>query len=611
MAPVANAGLLYGPAVAMMMYNSDDVSCSDGQSAPSATNEAQANLRDNVESFGNGMKIKDDKVTLKDEKVTSPIAGKITDKTDNSLKIESSRPGQDTTIEIKDIDVKDDLEKDKKIRAGDELGKAKKDGDDYSFNISVKDDGNEISGEDWMAGAADSSGDNSTTTDSDGAQRPIGEEGPGGATGAEDPSNNLNSDQVSIVKTIIGVGEQMKSKGITTTDIQVAVATAETETGWQNYGNYGGKSHDGNAPTDGVYSPMKGSGSEISGGSKELAKSMDDPRITTKTDSDGNSLGTFQQQATLKSDGTQETDKDKTVWGKWESILNTVYSAQKFYETMLEKNPDASSRNAKSFGEQSHAVQGSAYPDKANQTEAKAKTLYDKYKGAGKDPNIKVFSDIKDAGVNLNSASSRGKVSGDSECAGSTSSSGERGGGMGARAGTLAANVIKYADSQTGLPYSQAAGERATLVETKPKYHDCSSFVSWAYWYGAGIWMSADAGGWTFATPAFDAKYGSMDDVKIYEGPSSGISESKLKAGDIINMDGHVYLYAGNDTEYAAHTYGQDSSKSSPWTTDAIEQPIRVYRPLNAKSPKEVQGSEPPKDVPSDIMKMWEKNKKW
>ena len=66
----------------------DDNQCSDGATAPKATNEDQANLKDNVESFGSGMKAKGNTITISDEKVTSPIAGKVTNVSDSEVTIE-------------------------------------------------------------------------------------------------------------------------------------------------------------------------------------------------------------------------------------------------------------------------------------------------------------------------------------------------------------------------------------------------------------------------------------------------------------------------------------------------------------------------------------------
>ena len=591
----------------------DDNQCSDGATAPKATNEDQANLKDNVESFGSGMKAKGNTITISDEKVTSPIAGKVTNVSDSEVTIESTRPGQDTTVVVKDIEIDSGIKKGNNITAGKTLGKAKKNGDDYSFTVSIKDDGKDKTAEEWYEEASKKAGSNSSSKDSSNAQTPIGESPDRGKTGAEAADGEYNADQVAIIKTIIAVGEQMKSKGITKKDIEVALATSSVETTFQNYGNYGGLPWKGKQPTNGVASPIGGSGSMIPGGSKELQKSMDDPRLTTESDSDLNSLGIYQQQATLNSDGTQNLNKDENVWGRWEAIVNTNYAAQKFYETMLERMPDDSSRQSLSFYEHAHNVQGSAFPDRVQEAKSTGEKLYSKYKGAGKSSDVELYSDINDAGVNLNSTSSRGSVSGDEECVGSTASAGERGGQMGVRAGTLAANILKFAEGEVGKPYSQAAGKRSMLLDTDPSHHDCSSFVSWIYWYGAGVWLSEDDTGWGWNTGTFDAKWRNNKDIKVYEGPSSGVDPKKdLKPGDIINMDSHVYIYAGDNSEYAAHTDGVPLSKSDTWDADVVSEPIRVYRPLNADNPKDVSGNgNPPKDPPSEVMKMWKSNKKW
>ena len=110
--------------------------------------------------------------------------------------------------------------------------------------------------------------------------------------------------------------------------------------------------------------------------------------------------------------------------------------------------------------------------------------------------------------------------------------------------------VEKMYSVQGTLKYAQNNAKYPGSRNPEDGSGDCSSTVQWAYKNILGV----DPGSWTGAQ---------REDSDTYTVATSTVDESKLQLGDLLLKDGHVEMYAGNNT-MIGHGGGKDGKTLGP-----------------------------------------------
>lgn len=506
-------------------------------------------------------------------------------------------------MEIKGVVIRQDLKEGDSVDIGDTLGSLSTDKDTFIAHTWVDDKPKDT--KEFMTRAMEKSSKNSAVEEEDGSAKGLYEDGEGvdivGGSGAI----GLAKGQVDNAKIIMAVAYQL---GVSEEGIKAALDVAQQESGLWNYSNERSK----------AYSPMAPSNNAVS--NAYLFSSTRDPR-SQRQGGDGNSTGLFQQQ--VKLDGNGEPTPDQP-WGRWEQSMDPAYATWKFFDA-----------GRKRFGEEwRHQARGTYYGIQGSIDDARPASrinasneifdaLFTEAKGMDFKDDIDSFaSDTGDAGLDSGAGSgvpdslkNGGSRAGAKRCKSNSRSSG---GQLHINADTLAESLVETARTQIGKPYSQRAGERSMLDQEDPSHQDCSSLVSWAYFWGAGMWPSSPGSTWPANTVAWEYLPTKEMIIKEYVSVASVDYEKDLKPADVINVGvpgktHHMYMYVGENREIAAHWYDTPLSEQPGWHTDAQGGPISVYRPLNADNPDVMV---PVPDayrnlISSDIQRMWEDGKKW
>lgn len=455
--------------------------------------------------------------------------------------------------------------------------------------------------------------------------------GGGGGNSVSDPHKVTEGDgmftanQINNIRTIIAVGQKM---GFDKRAVLSALKISFNETRFTNYGNYGGRPWRGKSPTNGVASPLGGSGSIIPGGSEYMAKSMDDPRREIDSDSDLNSVGIYQQQVQLNPDGSRA---EQQTWAVWERAMDPGFAAQLFFDRLKGKSQGLTP--ASSQGEWNTAasrVQGSVLGEgQAGTSTGVEMGLVDKYWDAARQIEVRLSRDLKADALSTDTSPTIFAEVG-AECDASSLSSKGEGGQMNVNENTLSGRVVKIATdyaNETGQfqglkTYYSLSSLRTTLTNPRPTYTDCSSFVSWAYWNGAGIWFG-DANGYAFITSTLITNMQGKQNITLATPQtSSNIKMEDLKPGDLFVNDTtlgsysgqHTWMYVGNGKIAESSTDDAPQPDQVSVNTSVLRPNVGPYlfRPLNAKHPQEL-GNPIPSGQRLDptIEAMWKGNRKW